>query len=56
MPQQLFILTKKTKINRRFVDLGFVKTCDEFVMYLAHRIQHPIPKLQILYFLELFNQ
>ena len=33
----------------RFVDLGFLKTCDEFFMYLAPRIQHPILKLRILY-------
>ena len=29
--------------SKGFVDLGFVKTCDEFVMYLAHRIQQRIP-------------
>ena len=40
---------------RSFVDLGFVKTCDECVMYLANRTQHPILQLRIL-FQEIFNQ
>ena len=52
-----FYFDKEKEIfSKKFVDLGFVKTCDEFVMYLAHRIQHPILKLRILYFQEVFNQ